>query len=600
MNHTVLPERGQLDDAYMWRLEDIYETNDVWEKEFKEAEDLLEEITVYAGRLSENVDTFREALVKYNRLSLLVERLFVYARMRRDEDNQNTTYQALTDRATSLMVKAESATSYMTPEMLAMEPSVLDQFMQHEDIKTYHQKLLEILHKRPHTLSKKEEKILAMAGEMASAPGTIYSMMSDADMTFPTIKDEKGNDVEISHGRFIPLMESKDRTVRQAAFDGLYSTYKKWDNTLAAALSSSIKTDMFFAKTRNYDSSLHASLHPDNVPQEVYDSLIEAIHDALPSMHRYMRLKKKMLGVDELHMYDLYVPVVEDVEMKVSYEEACDLISEGLKPLGDEYINIMTDGVKNGGWVDVYENKGKTSGAYSWGVWGAHPYVLMNWNDTIDNAFTLAHELGHAMHTHYSDSTQPYHLADYKLILAEVASTCNEALFMDYMLKKTEHKKERMFLLNYFLEQFRTTVFRQVMFAEFEKITHDMAEKGESLTSEALQDIYRKLNVDYYGDDMVVDDLISMEWARISHFYRAFYVYKYATGFASAIALSRMVLKGGEKERERYLDFLKSGSTKFPLELLKDAGVDLTTPDAVKEALKTFDEILDELEGMLS
>lgn len=599
MSHNVLLEREQMDEAYKWQLEDIYESNNHWETEYKNAESLLEEVAGYAGKLSESVETFSEALSKYYELSLVVERLFVYARMRRDEDNSNTTYQALADRATSLTVKAQSATSYMTPEILGMEPSLLDQYMEHESIATYRQSLIEILHRRPHTLSKSEEKILAMAGEMAAAPDTIYSMMTDADMTFPTIKDENGNDVEISHGRFIPLMESKDQEVRKAAFEGLYSTYKKWDNTMAASLSSTVKKDIFFAKARNYDSALKASLHPDNVPQEVYDSLIEAIHDSLPSMHRYMRLKKKMLGVEELHMYDLYVPVVDDVEMKISYEEAVDMIGDGLKPLGEEYIKIMIDGVKNNKWVDVYENKGKTSGAYSWGIWGTHPYVLMNWNDTVDNAFTLAHELGHAMHTHYSDSTQPYHLSGYPLILAEVASTCNEALFMDFMLGKTQGKKERMFLLNYFLEQFRTTVYRQVMFAEFEKITHDMAEQGKSLTSEALQDVYRRLNEEYYGDDMVIDDEIAMEWARIPHFYRAFYVYKYATGFASAIALSRMVLRGGEKERERYLNFLKGGCTKFPLELLKDAGVDLTTPHAVKEALKTFEEILDELEGMI-
>ncbi|NLG37902.1 MAG: oligoendopeptidase F family protein, partial [Clostridiales bacterium] len=357
--------------------------------------------------------------------------------------------------------------------------------------------------------------------------------------------------------------------------------------------------DIFFAKARNYPSALVASLDPDNVPQSVYDSLIAAVRQALPDMHRLVRLKKEILGVDEMHMYDLYVPMATQVDMKIPYGKACDIVCEGLAPLGAQYIDTMRRGIREGGWADVYENQGKTSGAYSWGVWGTHPYVLLNWNDTLDNLLTLAHELGHAMHSHLSDTAQPYAKSQYPLLLAEVASTCNEAILMDYMLGRTQDADGRRYLLGYFLEQFRTTMFRQVMFAEFEKIIHARVEEGEALTPETLRDIYRGLNVDYYGPDMVVDEAVDMEWARIPHFYRSFYVYKYATGFASAIYLSRMVLKGGDAERERYISFLRGGGSDYPLHLLRRAGVDLTQPETVSDALRTFAATIDEMEELV-
>lgn len=595
-----LPSRKEMDPAFMWRLEDLYESDAVWEDEFRAAREAVNAIAAHSGRLGQSADALREALDAQFALSLCVEKLYTYAHMRRDEDNANTFYQALTDRATALMVSAEAATAYFTPEILAIPPDTLSAYeAECEGLAVYSQYLNEIARQRPHVLSASEEKLLAMAGEIADGPGNIYTMLNNADMKFPTIRDEQGNEVELTHGRFIPLMESADRSVRRAAFDALYGVYRGYSNTLCASLSGSVKKDIFYAKARNYPTALVASLDPDNVPQSVYDSLIAAVRQALPDMHRLVRLKKKILGVDEMHMYDLYVPMAAQVDMKIPYGKACDIVCEGLAPLGAQYIDTMRRGIREGGWADVYENQGKTSGAYSWGVWGTHPYVLLNWNDTLDNLFTLAHELGHAMHSHLSDTAQPYAKSQYPLLLAEVASTCNEAILMDYMLRRTQDADGRRYLLGYFLEQFRTTMFRQVMFAEFEKIIHARVEEGKALTPESLRDIYHTLNVDYYGPDMVVDEAVDMEWARIPHFYRSFYVYKYATGFASAIYLSRMVLKGGDAERERYLSFLRSGGSDYPLALLRRAGVDLTRPETVSDALRTFAATIDEMEELV-
>jgi oligoendopeptidase F len=423
-------------------------------------------------------------------------------------------------------------------------------------------------------------------------------MLNNADMRFPIIKDEEGKEVEVTHGNFVRFMQSKDRNVRKAAFNAMYDTYKKFINTFASTMAGNVKKDIFYVKTRKYNSSLEASLFEDNVSLEVYNNLIETVHSRLDVLHRYVRLKKKLLGLDELHMYDLYVPLIQEYDKKFTYEEAIELVLEGLKPLGDEYINLLKQGF-NSRWVDVYENRGKTSGAYSWGTYGTHPYVLLNYQGKLNDVFTIAHEMGHSLHTYYSNATQPYVYAGYKIFVAEVASTCNEALLMDYLLKNSKDEKERLYLLNHFFEEFRGTVYRQVMFAEFEKLIHEMAERGEPLTAEVLNKKYYELNKLYYGDDIVVDEGISYEWARIPHFYRNFYVYKYATGFSAAIAISQMILNEGEKAVERYKEFLKSGSSDYPLNLLKKAGVDLTTPKPVNDALDVFEKLLDEFEKML-
>lgn len=600
MSSKNLKERNLISEEFKWNLEDIFNTNDDWEKEFTATQKKLSAASKIKGTLGNDGKTFFDSLEKMLALKLKVERLFVYARMRRDENNGDSLYQGLCDRATSFMVQAESTMSFVEPEILAIPKDKLEDFFTEcKDLEKYRQMITVINHAREHILPKEQERLLAMAGEMGASPGNIFSMMSDADMKFPIIKDENDNDVQITHGTYGPLMENQNRNVRKAAFDGMYITYKTWKNTLAATLSSSIKKDIFFAKARKFDSTLSASLHSDNISINVYKNLISAVHDELFSMHKYINIKRKKLGVDNLHMYDLYVPLFDAGKIKVNYKQSLDLVLDSLLPLGDEYINILKKGMNSGRWIDIYENKGKTSGAYSWGVWGTHPYVLLNWNDTINNAFTLTHELGHAMHSHFSNTTQPYVNSQYPILLAEVASTCNEALFMSYMMKNTSDLDQKLFLSNYFLEQFRTTMFRQVMFGEFEMITHNMAESGKPLTSQSLSEAYKRLNELYYGKDMIIDELIHMEWSRIPHFYRAFYVYKYATGFASAIALSNMVLEGSKKEQKRYIDFLKSGGKYFPLELLKEAGVDLTKSDTVSGALKTFTKLVNEMDKNL-
>ncbi len=600
MADKTLKERGLLDEEFKWCLEDIYSSNDSWEEEFAEAKKDLAQISKLKGTLSKSADALFSALETIFDAQLKVERLFVYSRMRLDEDNSNSQYQGLSDRATSLITEAGSAISFLEPEILKINDEKLASFFkENEKLNKYRHMIDVVLHSKEHILPDEMEKLLAMAGDMASAPRNIFTMLNNADLKFPTITGEDGNEVELTHGNYIPNMESKNRDVRKAAFSAMYDTYKKYENTIASTLASSIKKDVFFSKARKYESALHAGLHSDNVSTDVYKNLISAIHDALPSMHKYMELKRKKLGVDKLHMYDLYVPVFEADGMEVTYNESKELVLNALEPLGKEYTGALKEGLDSGRWVDVYENKGKTSGAYSWGIWGTHPYVLLNWNDTINNAFTLAHELGHAMHSYFSDTNQTYVDSQYPILLAEVASTCNEAIFMQYMLKNTDDKSQKLYLLNYFLEQFRTTMFRQVMFAEYEMITHDMYESGKPLTAEAFKSEYRKLNELYYGKDMAIDEEIDMEWARIPHFYRAFYVYKYATGFASAIALSNMVLEGGREGQDRYLNFLKSGGKNFPLETLKQAGVDLTQPDTVAGALKTFSALVEEMEAEL-
>ncbi|MFY9120558.1 MAG: oligoendopeptidase F, partial [Syntrophomonadaceae bacterium] len=455
----------------------------------------------------------------------------------------------------------------------------------------------ELFRQKEHILSEKEERLLAMSADLSSASNNIFTMLNNADIKFPHIRDENGQEVELTKGRYGRFMESRDRRVRQEAYEGLYSTYKGLSNTLAATLSSSVKRDIFYARARNYPSALHAALDQDNVPVDVYDQLINSVHGHLDSMYRYMKIRKKMLQVDPLYMYDIYVPLVREFDMKVPYEEAKEITLKGLKPLGDEYLSVLRQGYERR-WIDVYENQGKTSGAYSWGTYNTHPYVLMNYDDKLDDLFTLAHEMGHSLHSYYSNQTQPYVYSSYSIFVAEVASTVNESLLIDHLLKNTNDPQEKMYLLNHYLEQFRGTVFRQTMFAEFEKLTHERVEAGDALTPEALGELYRELNKKYYGPDVVMDDNICVEWARIPHFYSAFYVYKYATGFSAATAIKQSILEEGQPAIDRYLDFLKSGSYDYPINLLQKAGVDLTTPEPVEKALNYFTQLLDEFEKM--
>lgn len=595
----ALPKRDEIDDKYKWNIEDIYRRDSEWEEDFKKVRDLIGEVVKHKGQLAESSDKLLECLKLSERLMRLNDKVFVYAKMKRDEDNSNATYQSLTDRATGLSAEVYAATSFIIPEIISIDEKVLKKFIEgNNELQVYRHFFNENLRQKKHILSEKEERLLALSSEIARASADIFTMFNNADIKFPYIKDENGEEVELTKGRYIKFLESRDRRVRKEAFHALYSTYFKLKNTLAASLTSNVKKNRFYATVRKYNSCLEASLDKDNVPVIVYDNLIKTVSENLPQLHRYLNLRKDVLEVDELHLYDVYVPLVETPKKSIPYEEALKMVEKGLEPMGEEYLNNVRNAFKSG-WVDVYENKGKTSGAYSWGAYDTHPYVLLNYQGTINDVFTIAHEIGHAMHSFYTNGTQPYVYSEYKIFVAEVASTVNESLLMNYMLKSTKDKKEKAYLLNHYLEEFRGTVFRQVMFAEFEKIIHDKVEKGEALTTDELCSIYRDLNKKYFGNEVVIDEDISIEWARIPHFYSSFYVYKYATGFSAAVSLSQQILNEGQPAVDRYIQFLKSGGSDYPLELLKKAGVDLSVPQPIEDALEVFGKTLSQLEQLL-
>jgi oligoendopeptidase F len=594
-----LPKRHEVPENMKWRLEDIYPSVEAWEQDYQWIKETLPKVDAIRGTLGQSAEKLQEGLDTYARLSEILEKLFVYAHMKKDEDNGNTQAQALLDRAQAVLVEGESAASFMVPEILTIPQQTLDQYISsNEGLNIYRQFIHVITRKREHYLSAEEEQILAMAGEIAAAPGNIFTMINNADLRFPNVRDENGEEIELTKGRYITLLESRNRDVRKEAFQTLYATYAKQKNTIAATLNASIKKDIFFSKIRKYSSDREASLDEDNVPLSVYDNLIDAVSQNLDAMYRYVSLRKRALGLDELHMYDLYVPIVKDIDMKIPYDQAKEMVAQGLKPLGEEYLSILQEGYSDG-WIDVMENEGKTSGAYSWGTYAAHPYVLLNYQDNVDNVFTLAHEMGHAIHSYLSNKHQPYITAGYKIFVAEVASTLNEILLTVHLLNTLEDPKQKAYILNHYLEQFRGTVYRQTMFAEFEKIAHGMAEAGQPLTCESLSEVYKDLNIKYYGKEIHVDDEISLEWMRIPHFYSSFYVYKYATGFCAAAALANQILKEGQPAVERYINFLSSGGSDYPINLLKKAGVDMTSPDPVNTALKTFSEMVDELEKLI-
>ncbi|RKD29152.1 oligoendopeptidase F [Thermohalobacter berrensis] len=592
-------ERKDIDPKYKWALERMYQNEEKWEEDFNKVKELIKDVKKYKEKVGESSKTLLEVIELQMKMSRLSENVYTYARMRKDEDTTNNKYQALTDRASNLMVEVEESLSFIVPEILMIEESKLNQYIgEQEGLKIYKHYLEQIVRRRKHFLSPKEEAILAQAGEVASTPENVFGMLNNADIKFPKIKDENGEEIEITHGRFIKLMESKDRRVRIDTFDGFYDTYNSFRNTFATTISSNIKKNIFYSKVRKYNNSLEASLDVNNIPVEVYNNLIKAVHNNLEYMYKYVRLRKKALGLDELHMYDLYTPLVKDIDMKIPYDKGKEMMLEGLKPLGNEYLNIVKEGL-NSGWIDVYENKGKRSGAYSWGTYDSPPYILMNYQDNLDSVFTLAHEMGHSMHSYYSKKNQPYVYGGYSIFVAEVASTVNEALLMEHMLNNVKEKDKKMYLLNHYLEQFRGTVYRQTMFAEFEKLIHEEMENGKPLTADKLCSIYKELNEKYYGKDIVVDDKIAIEWARIPHFYYNFYVFQYATGFSAAIALSQKILKEGQKAVEKYKGFLKSGSSDYPINVLKKAGVDMSKQEPVDMALDKFGKLVDELDELI-
>jgi oligoendopeptidase F len=595
-DNNVLPKRSEIDAKYKWKLEDIYASDAQWEQDFEKIRRMAGEITKYKGTFAGDINKLVQCLKLNDEMLSLNDKLFAYARMRRDEDNAEPRYQALTDRAMALSTEVYAAVSFIVPEIISIDEELLKKSIDEvEGLSVYRQYIYEILRQKKHILSEREEELLALSAEMANAPSDIFTMFNDADIKFGFIKDEDGNEVEVTKGRYSKFMESQDRRVRKDAFHALYKSYGVMKNTLASALSNELKVDKFYATVRKYDSSLSLSLDGDNVPTAVYDNLIATVDKGLPVLHRYLELRKRALKLDELHMYDLYVPIVNEPKKNIPYEDAVKTVIDALSPLGEKYVHDLKKGLESG-WVDVYENQGKTSGAYSWGSHLTHPYVLLNYQGTINDVFTLAHELGHSMHSYYTNLKQPYIYSEYKIFVAEVASTVNEALLNNYMLEKASDKREKAYLLNHYLEEFRGTLFRQTMFAEFEKITHGMLQNGQALTADEFCSIYRKLNEKYFMPEVVIDREIDLEWARIPHFYRSFYVYKYATGISAAVSLSQQILKEGTPAVERYLNFLGSGSSDYPLELLKAAGVDLTEPKPIEDAIKVFESILDELE----
>lgn len=597
----TLPKRSEIPQQYTWNLESIFPTDDIWEEDFARVTAMLPEVRSYQGKMGESGAMLFEALQRRDAAFEIWGRLFVYANMRMHEDSTNSKYQGLADRATTLANDLSAASAYMTPEILAIPQERIDAFFAETPaLELYRQALDEINRQRAHVLSPEMEGMLAQAAELSHAPEHIYEMLNNADLKFPVIRDADGNEVQLTHGNYLPtFLESHNREVRRAAFEAMLGTYQRYRNTLGATYSAQVKSDIFFARARHYSSSVEAALDPNNIPVSVYDNLVRTVNDNLPRLHRYLELRKKLLGLDTLHMYDLYVPLVEDVEYRVSFDQAKARVAQALAPLGQSYVEVLQHGF-NSRWIDVMENEGKRSGAYSWGSYGTHPFVLLNFQESMDSMFTLAHEMGHSMHSHFTWQTQPFPYSSYTLFVAEVASTLNEALLTHHLLETTEDKSLRMYVINHALETFRGTLFRQTLFAEFEREAHDRAERGEPLTPESLNEMFYRLNQTYYGPAVDVDQLIETEWARIPHFYSSFYVYQYATGISASAALARQILSEGEPAVQRYLHFLSSGSSDYSINLLRDAGVDLSTPEPVQQAIDTFSGYLDDLERLLA
>lgn len=598
MRVKMIKKRSEIEKEYTWATEDLYANDTVWETHFQEVEKFPAEVAAYQGRLGESAQVLLDYFQLGDKIVEELDRLAAYAFRKMDEDTKISRYQAMAGRVQSLLVTINSAMSFAEPELLAIPEETLQRFYQEsEELRLYELEITRVRKRKDHILSEQEERILAMSNEIGAVPADVFKMFNNADLTFPSIHNEEGKEVPVTHGTYISYLESKDRRVRKDAFEAMYSVYSQFQNTAAAMLDGQVRQLYFQATAKNYESTLHAALDETEVPVKVYHNLIQTVHENIKYMHRYVRLRKKLLGYDELHMYDLYTPVVEKADLKIPFEKAKEEIYEALAPLGKQYQEILKYGLEHR-WIDVYENEGKRSGAYSAGA-KVHPFVLLNYSDNLDSEFTLAHEMGHALHSYLSNKNQPTVYAQYKIFVAEVASTCNEALLMRYLLNKTEDKKEKAYLINHFLDGFKGTLFRQAMFAEFELEINQMVARGEKLTAERLNAFYHELNTTYYGSDIVVDDYIDVEWSKIPHFYMNFYVYQYATGYSAAIALSDKILKEGEPAVKNYLDFLSSGGSSDPVSLLKKAGVDMSSSEPIQDALKVFGGLIDEMEHLL-
>lgn len=594
MGDKKLCKREEIPAEYKWKLEDMFESDQKWESEAALVADMADEIAQYQDRLGDSAAILLEFFNRVDELEFHLERVYVYANQRHHEDTTVALYQGYSSKAALIANQVAQALSFVDPEILNIDEKKLDDFFKCQPgFEKYRRKIEEILRTKEHTLTTAEENILAAAGELAGLPKNIFDMFNNADLKFPYYTDVEGNKIRITHGNFIDFMYNSDRNIRKYVFRAVYDSYKKWGNTISETYLGQLKRDSFYARVRKYDSPRQMYLSGGNIPQEVYDNLIEAVHKHLPALHRYMAVRREKLGVEHLHMYDIYTPIVKCPDKKYSFEEAKQLVEKAMAPMGEAYVSKLVEGM-NGGWIDVYENENKRSGAYSWGAYGTHPYVLLNHQDNLDSVFTLAHEMGHAMHTYYSQKSQPVTYSDYKIFVAEVASTCNESLLMHYLLENCQDETEKAYLINHYLDSFRTTLFRQTMFAEFEHIVHEKIYRGEVLTQEDMNRIYYDLNVQYYGEEMRVDQEIAYEWMRIPHFYSPYYVYQYATGYSAAVAFSKRILSEGKRAVESYINnFLCGGSSKDPIELLKSAGVDMGSVEPVDKALGVFEEYLD-------
>ena len=591
-------ERSTIENKFKWTIDEMYPNEESIEKDIQKVKELIEEVKRYKGILADSEENIFKALNISEEASRILQNLYVYTHMKSHEDTRINKNQSNATKIDMLSTELSMATSYMVPEIIAMDNEKLENYLKTERLSHYKKYVDDILRLKPHTLNEREEELLAAVADLSGVPENVYDMLSFADLQFPEIEDENGEKVRVTHSNFSLFLKSKDARVRKDAFEAMYGIYGQYKNTFASTLYGGIKSEIFYAKTRKYESALQGSLFQDNVSVDVYNNLIDAVHENLDTLNDYIDLKKKFLGLDKINMYDLYVPLTENFDMEISYEKAQKIILEALKPLGEEYLENVKKAFAEG-WIDVYGNEGKQGGAYSWGSYDSKSYILMSYKDDLNSLFTLIHEMGHSMHSFYSKNNQPYLYSGYKIFVAEVASTLNELLLINYLLKNAESKEERVYLLNYYLEQFRTTVYRQTMFAEFEKICHGKVEEGEPLTAEDFNNIYYDLNKKYYGESCDVNEEIALEWARIPHFYSNFYVYKYATGFSAASALSKQILEEGESAVSRYKEFLKSGGSEFPLDQLRKAGIDMEKKESVDEALHVFKDLVKQLEKEL-
>lgn len=598
MSELITRDEQKLENT--WDLTTIFASDEDWERAFKKLEGYLGREEEVKGKIGDSAQHLLEALLLDTEIDEQLGKVYVYAHLKHDQDTSNAKYTAFEQRAANLASQFSARWSFMLPELMSIDEATLKSYVAELDgLKRFAFDLERINKKRPHVLSESEEKILAEASEALSASTNTFGMFNNADLKFDNIKDKEGNSLPLSHGNYITYLESDDRVLRENAYKEVYSKYGQFNNTLAQTLAGKVKASVFSSKVRNYESARAQALSNNDIPESVYDNLVQTVNDNLHLLHRYTKLRKELLGLDEMHMYDMYTPVIQDEKFEVTYEEAKAWMLKSLEPMGSEYTDVIKEGLTNR-WVDVYENKGKRSGAYSSGTFGTNPFILMNWTDSVNNTFTLTHEFGHSAHSYFSRNNQPSNMSGYSIFVAEVASTCNEALLADYMYKHLDDDKKKLYLLNYQLDGFRGTVFRQTMFAEFEYLIHTLAEQNEPLTAERLNAEYRKLNEKYYGDAVITDDYIQYEWSRIPHFYYNYYVYQYATGYSAAYALSKKILEEGQPAVDKYInEFLKAGSSDYPIEVLKKAGVDMNEKTPIENACKVFEERLDAFEALI-